>query len=365
MIRIIVLPKEYTLDEFKNLFIKNTGNTSDKDFDEFISAMQKTGQIVESRKNIFRPTVDVEITTPTHKYLTIEPEKKTPRDKGIVAKNDSISVFRWVGKRINVRAGKNWIERYGTPVQIKLLKIIKDGKEITLSKAEQPIITTTKSPRYPNTIEAYRAEIPAAIVRKYGLTGKEPIRIRIDRLVKNYLSFLQLYGYEIDVMTFFGETKKEKRDTRHIKGKREMELQGLIFPYETKGDISDEIRKRGDDALKLTQTWLEKYDAGYSLLFDDSQRKDVKPPSEGVGITPLIAKPEVETRFILRDVEKDREVLVGAGKLPENWHSIAVNTALKDVKIIKDNRTASRNFGGKSSYNATLTSGFKKRKKKK
>jgi hypothetical protein len=369
LIQIKVIPKEYSLAQLKALFIKNTGNTSDEDFNEFISAMQKTGQITETRRNFFRPTVEVEITTPSHSYLTISPEKKKPADTGIVAKKDTISVFHWVGGRINIRAGKEWIDKYGTPEQVTLFKIFKDGKWITLPLKERPTITTTRSPRYPNTVEAYRSEIPAAIVRKYGLTGKEPVRLRIDRIVKNYLSYLQLYGYELDVMSFFGETKNARTsDPRHAKGIRDMELQGTRFPYETKGDITNEIRSRGDKALNVTQAWLEKYDEGYSLLFGLSKRSDVTPPNEGARIIPLIEKPSIDTRFILRDIEKDRTILEATGSLPENWHAIGLDAILTQSKIktVRDNRTSPRSFAGVSSYQATLTSGFgKKRKKKK
>lgn len=365
MLKIKVIPKEYTRTELKKIFVKETGNHKNTDFDEFISAMQKTGQIIQTG-NKFIPTKQVELKTPKRKiYKTLDFEKKNEKNfkKGVEAKEDSITVFRWTKKpRIAFRAGKEWVDKHGTPVKIKLLKIYKDGKEIKIPRNEQPTITTTKSPRYPKTIEAYRSEIPAEIVKKYNLKGNEKIRVRIDRLVKNYISYLELYGYQIDVMTFFGETGNASADQRHRKGIRDMEMQGTRFTYETKGDITNEFRKRGDKALNVTQAWLEQYDEGYSLLYGYSKRKDIAPPNEGARIVPLIEKPEDETSFRLRDIEKDHLKLEVRGKLPDNWPSLSNSAILVKAGLytVTDNRTGSRNFGGRKSYQSSLdnSSGF-------
>lgn len=363
MITIKIVPKEYTRKELKKRFTEETGSRKNADFDEFISAMQKTGQIVQRGKN-FIPTKQVEMRTPKRMYETLRPEKKKPSDKGIEPKKETISVFEWIPKkgRVAIRAGKEWVDEYGTPVQIKLLKIYKDGKEIKIPRNEQPIIRATKSPRSPQGIEAYRSEIPQRIVKKYNLTGHEPVRVRIDRLVKNYISYLELYGYQIDVLSFFGETGKASADQRHRKGIRDMEMQGTRFTYETRGDITDEFRKRGDKALNVTQAWLEQYDEGYSLLYGYSKRKDIAPPNEGAEITPLIEKPEDETSFRLRDIEKDRLILEARGKLPDNWPSLSNSAILvrAGLNTVTDNRTGSRNFGGRKSYQSSLdnSSGF-------
>lgn len=359
-----IFPKEYTVDELRKLFIKETKNENENDFKEFISAMQKTNQLEETKPNTFKPLIEVEIRTPKSRYETISPEKKQKGkiiDEGIDVSEDTISVFHWSRGRICLRAGRSWVERYGTPERITLLKIYKDGEEIVIPRKEQPVITATMSARLPKTIEAYRAEIPAHIVKKYGLTGKESVRIRIDRVVKNFYSFLQLYGYEIEVLIFFGETRVAKRDTRHIKGLRDMELHGSRFIYETKGDITDEFRTRGAKALNVLQAWLEKFDEGYSLLFANSMRTDTSPPSEGASVIPLVKKSRVNTTFALRDISKDRRILEAAGLLPEEWHKLGLDRILEetDIKIVTDNRTGSRNFGGTPSYHASLKSGFR------
>ena len=305
MIEITIPSGRYTREE---LFDKLSRYfKTDEDLEMFITAMQETNQIVEVEPNVFETTAKREVKRRVPLYLTIPPEDEVMGDR-----INQIYVFRWTyytykGRklpRIAIRAGANWIKKHGTPLRATLLKIYKDGRWINIP--EKPVMLPG-TPRYPRTIEAYRAEIPREIVRKYGITRDTPLRVKLETLVTNYLATLRLWGYAITCMIFFGETKGKANP-------RNLELLGEDFVYETRRNIREMLKAKSDKTMSLLLKWLEKIDLEYRGVLErciDDNTATIQKPLEGVQPTPLkeeegrIAK----MKFLDLDRAENRQII--------------------------------------------------------
>ncbi len=314
MILIRVRPKSYTRSELKKLF-QHKYSTKDEDFEEWFSAMEITGQI-ERRGNRYFPTMISTEKKPMKKTIQIIPEI----NKTYAEKVKSISVFHWTKipkinqDRIAIRAGEDWVKKEGIPSKIFINRIYKNGKWIELPKSEKKELY----PRIPRNykIEKYLREIPIPIVRKYGLTGKEPIEIVITETRKKYFGTLRLWGYIIQAMLSFGQTGEHKGD-------RDLELHGYDFSFETKGNIVEEFEKIGTKILDVARSWLQKYDEEYYifLTYGVNEEETTPPdPVEGIGPEPVRNAPRRGQKIRFSDVKKGRIIAEATASLPKNWY---------------------------------------------
>jgi len=317
MIEITIPSGRYTREELFDKLSKYF--ETDEDLEMFITAMQETNQLIELKeeekteeekgKIIFATAEKKKVKRTTPLYLNIPPESEIAEEDRI----NQISVFRYTyytergekKPRIAIRAGANWIKKHGTPQSVTLIKIFKDGKWIKIP--EKPTFYPTKSPRYPKTIEAFRAEIPREIVRKYGITENTPLRVKMEMMVTGYLTTLKLWGYAITCMIFFGETKGKANP-------RNLELLGEDFVYETRRNIREMLKAKSDKTMSLLLKWLEKIDLEYRGVLErciDDNTATIQKPLEGVQPTPLkeeegrIAK----MKFLDLDRAENRQII--------------------------------------------------------
>ena len=269
MIRITIPSGRYTLEELRKRLEKRF--KTDEDLEAFITAMQETNQLIELKeeekeeeekgKPVFVTAERRAVKRVTPKYLRVPPEEEVMGDR-----INRIYVFRWTyytykGRklpRIAIRAGKNWVEKYGIPERAILYAIEKEGRKIRIP--ERPVLRPAV-PRYPETIEAYRAEIPRAIVRKYGITRDTPCYVRLEYLVTHYYATLQLWGYVIQVMISFGETKGGVNP-------RTLELIGSNMVYPTSREIIRDMRESGEKVETLLRRWIEEFNPEYARLLE-------------------------------------------------------------------------------------------------
>lgn len=314
MIEIRVRPKGYTQSELAILF-KRKYSDKDEDFEEWLSAMEITGQL-SLKRGRFYPTIVSEEMQPRQRQIELLPETEKTDDM----KRKGISVFHWTKvkktgqSRIAIRAGEDWVKSEGIPATIILQKVYKDGKWIDILEKPQMI------PRTPReyTIEKYLTEIPLPIVRKYGLTGKEPVQIRLVKVVKAYFSSLRLWGYNVQAMLSFGHTAAHTRG-----GERQLELHGYDFYYETMGNITDEMERWGSKILNIAQSWLNFYDPEYYVFikYGTDEIETIPPqPIEGIGPTPLRVALRRQSKIRFSDMKKGRTIANASGSMPKEWY---------------------------------------------
>jgi len=356
MIEITIPSGRYTREELFDKLSKYF--KTDEDIEMFITAMQETNQIVEVEPNVFETTAKREVKRRVPLYLTIPPEDEVMGDR-----INQIYVFRWTyytykGEklpRIAIRAGANWVKRRGTPLRATLIKIYKDGRWIRIP--ERPVMLPG-TPRYPKTIEAYRAEIPREIVRKYGITRDTPLRVKLETMVTNYLATLRLWGYAITCMIFFGETKNKVNP-------RTLELIGRDFVYETRRNIREMLETKSNKVLSLMQEVLEKLDLEYYALLlkcIDDETASIQKPLEGVDPDPLVDREEriakiefidpnrlfssiiamYQSKYPLDDIPDSIDVFEEV----ENTLITTLQEARKESKMIKYVQTKLGNVGG-------------------
>jgi len=323
MIKITIATKNYTRKELTDILSRRF--PSKKDIDYFLTMMQKTGQLRYDH-GTFIPVESKETISTGPRYLTAPPEESV-----IGERINRVYVFRWTyyvygGKklpRIAIRAGKKWVERNGTPVKATLLKIKKDNVWIDIP--EEPIMKPGK-PRYPTSVEAYRAEIPRYLVRKYDINRDTPCRVRIDVRVKKYYTTLNLWGIQLrTITTTFGETPNGV-------GERNLELRGETFSYESGTDIVDLFKRNAEQVLKITHYWL--YDLNeeyYWLLYQCNTTKyDDKPDlTTGTSYEPLKKRPTGEVaKITFTDIKYGRVIASGTATLPPYWDTDKVSTVV-------------------------------------
>ena len=302
MIDIVVRPKRYTRDELQDLFSRYSDR--DEDFEEFITAMQTTGQL-EEQEDAFIPTV-----------IKVE-ERKTRQYK-------TFGTMLYGGKKDAryPRLGIHVLEREGMRLYPTEMQIIRyqDTKGRWITIPEAPSMKLTK----PRSYEKWRASIPMEIIRKYDLKIDTPIRVRIGSVSKRYFSRLRLWGYNLQAMVSFGETGGGKNV-------RDLEVHGWDFPFETKGLIRNEMTVIGMRSVEVMRGWLERYDMDYYGLLrkceDADTASEAIPPAlvEGVAPEPLMSAPRRKAEIHLLDhdaktVDETRARV--AASLPRNWYDL-------------------------------------------
>jgi hypothetical protein len=315
MITITVRPKRNSREDLRREFNKYSVN--EDDFNEWLTAMQITGQL-EERRGYFIPS-------------------KTPEvEEKAVAQYRTFEARLYRGKKeaevpeLGIR--ELWEERkryYPTEMQIigfedekgKLIPIPEKLK-FTFSRARERY---DKEGNLIQKGEKWRANLPIEITRKYGLKIGTPVRIKIGSVSKKYFQTLKLWGYAIESMVSFGETAGRQNV-------RDLELHGWDFPFETNGKILAELGKVGAVSIDVMNSWLATFDMDYARLLkscrDAGTTTEASPPIrvEGEALyRPFSSPPRRQVKIQLYDhdaktVKPERATVYG--KLPRNWHEM-------------------------------------------
>jgi len=279
MIRITIKSGRYTLDELMKILSPHF--STDDDVDLFITAMQQTNQLIEVEHGVFE-TAEYKpvVKRKTPLYLEVTPKTGKAREEEI----EGISVYHYGGPRnvpaprVGIRAGAGWTKKHGIPTEIKITKIFKEGRWVPV---KETVVISPVPGRSPKTVEAWRAEIPRPIVRKYGITPETPIRIRVATLIRDFFATLQLWGYALLVMIFFGATKGGANP-------RNLELIGDDFVTPISTNIKEGLMEKSDKVETLLYDWLEKFNPEYYALYEESgDTVEVQEPFSGAGPEPL------------------------------------------------------------------------------
>lgn len=386
--------KQQLLDIYRKKISEN-----EQDFDIWLSSMQKTNQIKETRPNMFetkkeevisekrlRRTIQPETTTMTrqekidgiHPFLWTYRRKHDPktitvrrtRIKGryynVAYKQGKRGIYAqslWSPKytkdsfkddlvrgppRIGIRAGKEWTNNYGTPTRLRLNQIYKNGQWI---KIEESPILNPRIPRYEQTVESYLSEIPSEIVQKYNLTGKEKMRVTITDRTKQYYAYLTLYGFNLESIIFFGETGKHTSD-------RNLELHGSNFMIEVNRNITDEIQKAGKHSIETIKEWLRNFDWTYYASFIEGQGPLIEEQiTEGAQAIPLTQKTDDTTIIEFIDLTPSasgrfgggqRTIGQGEGKIPQDWETYTPWDIASLIKVTFDNIGNAHGYKGRN-----------------
>lgn len=298
MININIESKTYTYDELKALF--NKFSDREDDFEDFINAMQLTGQLKETKGGKFRPTQISEVKTlETLRYETLTT---------VLAGGKKEVPF----PRVGIHGLKT--KTRTIPTEMKIIKY-KDTKGNWIDIPERPSLVA----RRPRESERWRAEIPAEIRRKYNIKLDQEVRIAIGSVSFDFFSKLRLWGYSIQAMITFGQTGGHKSD-------RDLELHGWNFAYEAKPNLREQMDRMGDNILNALRSWLERYDIRYyeTFMMGGANQDEIKSPEiiEGMGPTPLISQIKGASQIQFRDTQKGRNIASATGKLPKNWFEI-------------------------------------------
>ena len=351
MIAINVKARQYTLEELRELFSRFSD--IDEDFEDFISAMQLTNQLVETRDGVFAPT------------------KISSRKLETVRYESFPTVLAGGSSKIETpRTGIHALKREARliPTEMRLIKYM-DAKGNWIEVLERPSLR----PQRPREHELWRAEIPASIRKKYGIKPGQNIRVAIGRVSKRYFSRLRLWGYNIQGMISFGETGKHQSD-------RDLEIHGFNFSYEAKPNLRGQMDLMGTKLLNVTMAWLESYDTIYHDIFlmgGVNQTETKSPtPIEGIGPEPILSKPKTPSKLQFRDLQKGINIASASGKLPLDWHEMLPENVSSLFGFEEDNIGHAHGYKGRKegylklkTMQTTLTElkqkeGFKKGKKK-
>ena len=300
MIRITVRPKEYTRGELKNIFARYS--EKEEDFEDWLSAMQTTGQLIEKGKKFYPATMPEYVERPTRQYKTL----------GVITYGGKKTVE---DIRVAIRARAK--EMRETPTDMHLIAVYdKDGKRTDIS--EKPRLVAAAGRGSERRGEVWRANIPAEIRRKYNIKPGMEARIRIEGISKQYFSRLILWGYSVQAMISFGETGKHQQD-------RDLELHGWEFPYEVQPNIREQMALNGVRVLNILRSWVEKYDPIYSEIFLDGgvNQDEISSPNAGVEPTALVRPPRRKSHVQFRDLQKGRTIAKAEGSLPRNWYELS------------------------------------------
>lgn len=286
MINISVQAKTYTYDELRAAFKKRSDNPAD--FDEFMAAMIKTGQL-EDRRGVLHPTQVTTETTKTSQYrdynTMLYGGKRTARYP-----------------RLAIRA--KLTDERTDPIKM-YLSSYQDRKGEWHRIPEKPALNITRG----RSNERWRANIPSEIIHKYRLKIDTPLRIRTQEVTKRFYSRLTLWGYQTQGMTSFGETGAHK-DDRHL------ELRSEDFTFEVNGPIQAETETAGNKIITVTRKWLDLYDKEYSAFFDRS----IVTQHTGIDLIPLEKSPKgTLATIIFEDLDKGRVLADAQATLPKNW----------------------------------------------
>ncbi|MBS3748194.1 MAG: hypothetical protein KGY67_00660 [Candidatus Thermoplasmatota archaeon] len=291
------------------------------DRDLFIKALMNTGQI-EKQGNIF-------ILPETHKYEYTRP------------KYVDLETYRYAGGgRVGVRVGNEWVDKFGFPSEFYISKIEVDGEMINVK--EKPQLSVVKG-RYPETIEAWRAEIPSEIRKKYNITPKTKIHMAVKSTTYELFTNLQLWGYRYRVMLMYGETSNGVNP-------RNLELDGSGFVSETKRDISSDLKRDQRKIKKTIEKLLFNADAEYFSLYEQSKQDgyisdnlEAIPLKEKTSIPPIVQFRDLANKRIIANWESSEKQ-----KIPD-YDEFRVNLNLDfGLQRIRGKTKLEKKWGNKS-----------------
>jgi len=316
MIVIKIRPKRYSRSALQQEFSQFSDN--EDDFNEWLTAMQITGQL-EEREGFFIPAKAPDVETKTVAiYRDFETSLYGGQEKAELPRTGIHEVWAEKGKY------------YPTEMQI-ISFIDASGKEVLIPKKDRVKFTYSKArERYKDGKvikkgEKWRANLPKKITDKYGIKPHMTVHIKIGAVSKSYYQTLKLWGYAAEAMVSFGETSARVNV-------RDLELHGWQFPFETKGAIHAELDKVGNAIINVMNSWLATFDLDYARLLNSSRAagttNEASPPMiiEGKSLhRPFMNAPRNRVKIQLYDhdaktVKPERATVYG--KLPMNWHEL-------------------------------------------
>lgn len=331
-IDITLRPRKYTLDELRELY--NRYSTDESDFDEWISAMQITGQIARREDNYIPAGME-----------TTKPKKVKPFTKefeAVLAGGSSEIKYPRFGIRTLIK------ERTRVdPVEMKLIAYQnKNGRWIDVP--EKPVLSL-QSPR---EAEKWRAEV----VGLRGARSKYPIIVantdkgikgtrlivEISGTMKTYFSKLILWGFDLECMITFGITRTKAENPR------DLEIHGYKFPFETFGAITKELATYRDKACDILREWLLSYNIEYYNLLTSSASGEL---CEGEGISPLqrVSRKNTELQLLDLNAKTVSETRARASAiLPRDWPDMAPRDVAKLFELISDEIKQAKGYHGRN-----------------
>lgn len=335
---ITLRPRKYTLDELRELYSRYS--TDEADVNEWISAMQITGQLAR-RGNQYIPTnmgTEKKVTKPY--YKTYEAELAGGR---LDAKYPRFGISTQIKERTRI-----------DPTEMQLVQYM-DAKGNWIDVPERPKLSMQR-PR--NEYEKWRAEVvglPADIRKKYPIkvatkTRKgTQLKVKIVGTVTRYFSPLILWGFSIESMVTFGVTGKGVNP-------RDLEIHGFKFQFETMGNITKEIENIGTKSTNVLKSWLETYNSEYYTLLTSS----VSEVSEGVGSEPLVKAPGriTEIHLLDHDAKTVSETRARASaSLPRKWYDLSASEVASRFELISDDIKGASGYHGRSTSYRKLRTG--------
>lgn len=339
-IEITLRPRKYTLDELRELYARYS--TDDRDFNEWLSAMQITRQLLRREDSYIPAEMSTEKKATRPYYKTFEAE---------LAGGSSEARYPRFGISTQIKE-KTRID----PTDMRLIQY-KDKRGRWVDVPEQPKLSL-QAPR--NRYEKWRAEIvglkgvrskyPIIVANtKKGIKGTQ-LKVRISGTITRYFSPLRLWGFNVESMVTFGITREK------AKNPRDLELHGYKFPVESNGAITKEMARANDQSCEVMKEWLAMYNAEYYNLLESSANE----LCEGVAIDPVVNTPETKTEIRLKDnkaktVNVDRAIV--SAKLPSDWYEMSPSEVAIRFKSVSDDIDGARGYHGRSDNYYKLKSG--------
>lgn len=304
----------YTKDELrKDLLHFFYGN--ERNVELFIEGLIQTQQII-SRGNAFelrRTHRESKLSRPTSFDFPVE--------YGVAGKFP----------RVAIRGSESWVDRYGFPTDMRLIRVFADGEIINIS--EKPLLNVRK-PRRGRKEEQWIAEIPAFYRKKYDISDKVVARVRVYEVTPDFLTLIQLWGYRYRVMIIYEYKDKEGLSSRLL------ELDGFNFVDETGRDILGNIEKTGGEIVKIITDLLEQGDEEYYVLCEIYCQKQIAKGEAGEH-TPLKESTSLNPVVQFRDLLNPKVILEWTTKEPYNsippvkaFYEVInlISTGLKDAR---------------------------------
>jgi hypothetical protein len=309
LIRITIRGGTYTLKKLRDIL----SNRFEKkeDLEKFITAMEQTNQLRKERNRYITKEVrEIE--------RTLYPEITTyvyggPKD------------IEW--SRCGIRGSKEWIDRYGYPTEMHLTRVQQpDGTWIAVKEEDKINIPIVRG-RYPEGVEAWRAQIPIHIIKKYGIKcwGTEQprntnIRLAITTRKRGFFTLLKLWGYNAHVEQTFDYTKTAQ-------GTRTLELRAEDFAYRTEQNITELQNERLELVKKIKDGWCKEFDPEYGSLFDTTWAEET-----GRGFSPLEEEPKLTPTVTLYDIRKRTELGKAKIEMPR-WYLSSTDEVIRRLSV--------------------------------
>ena len=286
MIEILVKAGSHTIEEIRQRlrhFFRGTTNP-EKNIDEFLLAMEVSGQL--KRRG--------------DRYITSQRPGRIRRT-AITETQPTISAGG--RERVGVHLPKGWEEEHGHPVRVYLTAV-----------RGTPIPPVRLKELTPRPSEAWRAEIPAEIRRRYDIKRRDEVTFTIESIKETGWQTLKLWGYSLRPAVTF-EYKRTRR------GMREMELIVTNIPFEVSRDIQEDVRTAIDKAQTLMRRWLKDFDVIYGSFFDEETIKK----TWGTPTSPLTKKPSIAPTIRFTDLDRGITIAEAVAELPEGWAFMPVD----------------------------------------